>query len=84
MEPESASAESVELIGYTEAAQYLGMEPNTLSGYVSRGIGPQVSDRRPDGQYVRPVFTREDLDRWKNERRGQGFRSDLIKEAEAS
>lgn len=67
-----------ELVGYGPAAEHLGLRPNTLASYVSRGIGPRVKERRPDGQYVRPVFDQADLDEWKNSRPGQGARTDLI------
>jgi hypothetical protein len=74
-----------ELVGYREAAAYLGLARNTLSSYVSRGIGPaekQDAEGKPErrivGQYLFPVFEREELDRWKQSRPGQGHRSDLV------
>lgn len=69
---------SDEIVGYGPAAEYLGLKRNTLSSYVARGSGPRVKERRPDGQYVLPVFDRADLDKWKNSRPGQGARTDLI------
>lgn len=69
---------SDEIVGYGPAAKYLGLKRNTLSSYVARGSGPRVKERRPDGQYVLPVFDKRDLDRWKNSRPGQGARTDLI------
>lgn len=65
-------------VGYGPASEYLGLKRNTLSSYVARGIGPEVKDRKVDGQYVLPVFDREELDRWKAERPGQGARTDLV------
>jgi hypothetical protein len=53
-----------EFVGYGPAAEYLGLKRNTLSSYVARGIGPVIKDRKIDGQYVLPVFSREELDRW--------------------
>jgi len=67
-----------EFVGYGPAAEYLGLKRNTLSSYVARGIGPEVKERRVDGQYVLPVFERSELDRWKAERPGQGARTDLV------
>lgn len=73
-----------ELIGYGNAARYLGLKRNTLSSYVSRGIGPKEKlddqgepERRVVGQYLLPVFERAELDRWKEDRPGQGARTDL-------
>lgn len=65
-------------VGYRAAAEYLGIERNTLSSYVSRGIGPAVDHREADGQYNLPVFMRDELDRWKADRPGQGARTDLL------
>lgn len=66
-----------EFVGYGPAAAYLGLKPNTLSAYVARGTGPQpLPDRRAVGQYNVPVFTREALDTWKQNRH-QGKRTDL-------
>lgn len=68
----------MEYVGYGPAAEYLGIARNTLSSYVSRGTGPQVTGRRMAGQYVLPVFTQEDLDRWQESRPGQGARTDKL------
>ena len=77
-----------ELVGYREAALYLGLARNTLSSYVSRGIGPAEKldaegkpERRIVGQYLFPVFDRDELDRWQKNRPGQGHRSDLVSAA---
>mgnify|MGYP003296075500 CR=1 FL=1 len=74
-----------EFVGYGEAAMYLGLQRNTLSSYVARGIGPQErldSDGKPErrivGQYLLPVFDRAELDRWATQRPGQGARTDLV------
>lgn len=67
-----------EYVGYGPAAAYLGLRRNTLSSYVARGIGPTIERRQVDGQYNLPVFTREELDRWKSGRPGQGARTDLV------
>lgn len=67
-----------EFVGYGPAAEYLGLRRNTLSSYVARGIGPRVKRRDVDGQYVLPVFDRSELDRWRDERPGQGARTDLV------
>lgn len=69
---------STEFVGYGPAAEYLGLKRNTLSGYVARGIGPEVKGRKVEGQYVLPVFDRDELDRWKANRPGQGARTDLV------
>lgn len=69
---------SEKFVGYGPAAKYLGLRRNTLSSYISRGIGPEMEDeRKAQGQYNLPVFTKESLDRWKAERPGQGARTDL-------
>lgn len=70
-----------ELVGYGPAADYLGLERNTLSSYVARGTGPRVKDRRVEGQYVLPVFELAELDRWRDNRPGQGARTDLIRDS---
>lgn len=74
-----------EFVGYRAAAEYLGLARNTLSSYVSRGIGPEEKrdaqgepERRVEGQYLLPVFERTELDRWKDSRPGQGARTDLV------
>jgi len=79
--PLTIQEDQSEFVGYGPASEYLGLRRNTLSSYVARAIGPQVSERRPDGQYVLPVFTRTELDRWKAERPGQGARTDLVSAA---
>lgn len=71
--------ETKRYVGYGPAAEYLGLRRNTLSSYVTRGIGPTALDERePDGQYLLPVFTQEALDEWKANRPGQGARTDLV------
>ena len=70
-----------EFVGYGPAAEYLGLRRNTLSSYVARGIGPAKDRSEQDGQYVLPVFTRAELDRWKADRPGQGARTDLVSAA---
>jgi hypothetical protein len=82
--------EDREFVGYGPAAEHLGLQRNTLSSYVARGIGPAVaknpdgSDRREIvGQYVLPVFLQSELDRWRDERPGQGARTDLAPAAAA-
>jgi hypothetical protein len=70
--------DSEKFVGYGPAAEYLGLKRNTLSSYVSRGIGPEMElDRQAEGQYNLPVFTKESLDAWKKDRPGQGARTDL-------
>ncbi len=65
--------------GYGPAAEYLGLKRNTLSSYVARGIGPEaLPEKRAEGQYNLPVFTKEALDAWKESRPGQGARTDLV------
>lgn len=69
-------------VGYGPAAAYLGLKRNTLSSYVARGIGPEAEpERRAEGQYNLPVFTRAALDAWKEARPGQGARTDLVSAA---
>lgn len=77
--PESETqVEDEEFVGYGPAAEYLGLQRNTLSSYVTRGIGPNaLEEKRAEGQYNLPVFMRSELDRWKNDRPGQGARTDL-------
>lgn len=70
-----------EYVGYGPAGAYLGLKRNTLSSYVARGIGPKVDRKVADGQYNLPVFTRDELDRWRDERPGQGARTDLVQVA---
>ena len=78
----------IEFVGYRRAAQYLGLKRNSLSSYVARGIGPKEKvgadgkpERRVVGQYLLPVFERDELDRWKVDRPGQGARTDLATSA---
>lgn len=71
------STEAREYRGYEAAAKYLGLKRNTLSSYVARGIGPVVSRREVEGQYVIPIFAEGDLDQWAKDRPGQGARTDL-------
>lgn len=70
-------AEDQEFVGYGPAAQYLGMNRNTLSSYVARGTGPVPERHDASGQYVMPVYTRRGLDEWQRNRPGQGARTDL-------
>lgn len=67
-----------EFVGYGPAAEYVGVQRNTLSGYVARGIGPMADRHEPHGQYILPVFTRAELDEWVKNRPGQGARTDLV------
>lgn len=68
-----------EFIGYGAAATYLDLRKNTLSSYVARGIGPEaLPHRHADGQYNLPIFTRASLDAWRENRPGQGARTDLV------
>jgi hypothetical protein len=80
-EGETVDETQTEFRGYGPAADYLGLKRNTLSSYVARGIGPAVDRREVEGQYNLPVFKRDELDRWKNERPGQGARTDLVSAA---
>ena len=73
-----ASGSPDTFVGYGPAADYLGLKRNTLSSYVARGIGPVIHARQIDGQYVLPVFHRDDLDEWRSARPGQGARTDLV------
>lgn len=68
-------------VGYGPAATYLGLKRNTLSSYAARGIGPTVADHEQVDQYVMPVFTKADLDAWRESRPGQGARTDLLQAA---
>lgn len=72
-------SEDHEFVGFKPAADYLGMDTNTLSSYDSKGVGPVVKERRVDRQYVKAVYTKRDLDAWVAQRPGQGARTDLIK-----
>lgn len=67
--------------GYGPAAEYLGLKRNTLSSYAARGIGPKADHYEARDQYNMPVFTRAELDRWKENRPGQGARTDLLASA---
>lgn len=67
-----------EFVGYGPAATYLGLKRNTLSSYAARGIGPEVDHYQAVDQYNMPVFTRAELNRWKENRPGQGARTDLL------
>jgi hypothetical protein len=71
-----------EFIGYAAAGKYLGLRGDTLSSYVSHGHGPTKDRDVREGQYVRPVFTRTELDRWQSQRPGQGRRTDLVRSGE--
>lgn len=74
--------ETPRYVGYGPAAEYLGLQRNTLSSYVTRGIGPTpLPEREAQGQYLLPVFTQDELDRWKADRPGQGARTDLVSAA---
>jgi hypothetical protein len=72
-----------ELVGFGPAAEYLGLQRNTLSSYCSRGVGPKIKERRTEGQYVLPVFQVGELNRWRDSRPGQGARTDLLAKASA-
>jgi hypothetical protein len=74
----TSQGETTEFVGYGPAAEYLGLRRNTLSSYVARGIGPEIDHRQVEGQYNLPVFTKDELDRWKADRPGQGARTDLV------
>jgi hypothetical protein len=65
-------------VGYGPAATYLGLKRNTLSSYAARGIGPKVHDYEVVDQYNMPVFLKTDLDAWRENRPGQGARTDLL------
>lgn len=65
-------------VGYGPAAAYLGLQRNTLSSYSARGIGPRIEDYEYEEQYRKPIFLRNDLDEWRDNRPGQGARTDLI------
>lgn len=68
-----------EFIGHAAAAEYIGIDVKTLSGYTARGTGPVIFDRRVVDNYVRPIFLKSDIDSWQENRPGQGRRTDLIK-----
>lgn len=79
MTTEDQTTEAPEkFVGYGPAAEYLGLMRNTLSSYAARGIGPEVDHREVVDQYNMPVFTRDELDRWRKSRPGQGARTDLL------
>lgn len=62
-----------EFVGYRPAAAYLGVKPSTLSAYVKAGTGPEPElDRVREGGCLLTVFTKEELDRWLEERPGRG------------
>lgn len=73
---ENEAAVPEEFIGYAHAAAYLGLGPNTLNSYCSHGTGPRRDRDVRQGQYIRPVFKRADLDAWRVSRPGQGARTD--------
>lgn len=76
---EQATEAPEKFVGYGPAADYLGLKRNTLSSYAARGIGPTAEpEAEAQGQYNLPVFTRAELDRWKDSRPGQGARTDLL------
>jgi hypothetical protein len=75
---ETDQTETERFVGYGPAAEYLGLQRNTLSSYSARGIGPKQCGIQAQGQYNLPVFLREDLDAWRESRPGQGARTDLI------
>ena len=67
-----------QFVGYGPAGEYLGLKRNTLSSYNARGIGPRIDHYEVEDQYNKPVFLRRDLDEWRDNRPGQGARTDLI------
>lgn len=67
-----------EFVGYGPAAEYLGLKRNTLSSYAARSIGPTPDTHRIVDQYNLPVFYRTTLDTWRENRPGQGARTDLL------
>jgi len=75
---DQARETSEKFVGYGPAAEYLGLKRNTLSSYAARGIGPKIDHYEPDVQYNKPVFFKDDLDEWSQNRPGQGARTDLI------
>ena len=78
---DNATQEPEEFVGYGPAAEYLGLKRNTLSSYTARAIGPAPARYEARDQYNMPVFTRDELDRWKENRPGQGARTDLLASA---
>jgi len=68
----------VEFVGYSGAAEYLGLKPGTLSAYMGTGYGPKHRGRRVRGPYNQYVFWKSDLDEWKAGRPGQGARTDRM------
>jgi hypothetical protein len=76
--PEQTTEAPETFVGYGPAAEYLGLKRNTLSSYAARGIGPEVDHYQAVDQYNMPVFTRAELDRWREARPGQGARTDLL------
>lgn len=78
---EQPLADETEFVGYGPAAEYLSLARNTLSSYVARGRGPEISYRKAEGQYNLPVFTKAALDDWVADRPGQGSRTDMVSAA---
>lgn len=70
--------EDQRFVGFGPAAKYLGLQRNTLSSYSARGIGPKIHDHEVEDQYNKPVFLKSDLDEWRDNRPGQGARTDLL------
>jgi hypothetical protein len=68
-----------EIVGFGPASEYLELKRNTLTAYVSRGTGPQPREYRIQDGYAMPVYDTEDLDEWRDNRPGQGARTDLGK-----
>ena len=75
---DNATQEPDEFVGYGPAAEYLGLKRNTLSSYAARGIGPKADHYEVRDQYNMPVFTKAELDHWRENRPGQGARTDLL------
>lgn len=67
-----------EVIGNDAAAAYVGLKPATWRPYVKRGQAPPP-DRREisTSGHALPVWKKATLDAWKQQRPGQGARTDL-------
>ncbi len=74
----SGAVADQEFVGYKAAGAYVGVSANTLSSCVSQGTGPDILRKVARGQYVSPVFTASELERWVKNRPGRGARTDRM------
>ena len=68
-----------DLLTVTEAAALAGIGESTWTSYVSRGRAPEADGPRDASTSWRPRWHRTTVEHWRDNRDGQGKRTDLIR-----